>query len=131
MLVVILEQLGLAAWQAGKVYALCESASATVVHDNDELLDALQGTPRDHAGMAAALLWGSPLLPRERGYRLLQTQRTEGDGNRDLAGRIPLGEPGAGQWWVAIYTPSGYVNQLWGSWASAVVWTDVRTGRFA
>ena len=44
-----LEQLGLATWQAGKLYALCNGVTATTIHDNDEILDALQSTPRDHA----------------------------------------------------------------------------------
>jgi photosystem II stability/assembly factor-like uncharacterized protein len=79
-----IERLGLEAWQAGKVYALCDTNSATVVHDNDELLDALQGTPRDYSALAASMLPDSPLLPRERGYRLVQTQLKSGDGNSDL-----------------------------------------------
>jgi photosystem II stability/assembly factor-like uncharacterized protein len=80
-----IEQLGLTTWQAGKVYALCDGVTATAVHDNDEILDALQSTPRDHAVWAAAVLPGAPaLLPRERGFRLLQTQVNGSDGSLDL-----------------------------------------------
>jgi photosystem II stability/assembly factor-like uncharacterized protein len=80
-----IEQLGLATWQAGKVYALCEGVTATTIHNNDGVLDALQTTPRDHAAWAAAVLPDAPrLLPRERGFRLLQTQVKGGDGQLDL-----------------------------------------------
>jgi hypothetical protein len=79
------EQLGLDAWSAGKVYALAAGNAATVVLDNDELLDALQGTPRDQATLAATVLPDGPaLFPRERGYRLLESTVKGADGQRDL-----------------------------------------------
>jgi photosystem II stability/assembly factor-like uncharacterized protein len=85
-----IETLGLAAWQVGKVYALCDPAGATVVHDNDEILDALQTTPRDHAAWAATLLPGGlGTLPRQRGYRLLQTQINEAGAPVDLMHGLP------------------------------------------
>ena len=80
-----LEQLGLQAWSAARVYAVSDTTNATVVQDNDELLDVLQGTPRDQATLAAGVLPDGPaLLPRERGYRLMQTQLKGADGQRDL-----------------------------------------------
>jgi len=54
-----------------------------------------------------------------------------GDGNRDLVGRSPVGDPSAGQWWVALYTPNGYLNQLWASSSPTVNFVNVLRGRFA
>src|SRR5260370_541739 len=80
-----IEQLGLPTWQTAKDYALSETNTATIVLDNDEILDALGTTPRDHAAWAAAVLPDAPaLLPRERGCRLLQTQVKGADGQPDL-----------------------------------------------
>jgi photosystem II stability/assembly factor-like uncharacterized protein len=80
-----LEQLGLRAWQAGSVYALSDKANATIVQNNDELLDALEGSPRDHAMAAAVVLSDrSVIVPHERGCRLMQTQVKGTDDQRDL-----------------------------------------------
>jgi photosystem II stability/assembly factor-like uncharacterized protein len=89
-----LERLGLSAWQTGKVYALCEGAGASVVHDNDELIDALGGTPRDHALAAAVILPdGAGLSPRERGFRLMHTAVKGGEGHGLLHGmNVKTGE---------------------------------------
>lgn len=80
-----LSQLGLSAWQTAKLYALSDGTASTAVHDNQELLDGLEGTPRDYAGVAAAvLLDGSGAIPRERGYRLVQAQTRTTGGERSL-----------------------------------------------
>ena len=80
-----LETLGLSAWQASKVYAACDDSNATVVRDNDDVLEALQLSPRDHAAWAATLLPdGSGVIAGKRGYRLTQTQANDADAAGDL-----------------------------------------------
>jgi photosystem II stability/assembly factor-like uncharacterized protein len=80
-----LEQLGLQAWSASKLYALADGVAATVVHDNEELLDALEGTPRDQAATAGYILSDTPVLaPRQRGLRLVRSQVNDAEGQRDL-----------------------------------------------
>jgi photosystem II stability/assembly factor-like uncharacterized protein len=80
-----LSQLGLEAWQAAKLYAVCAGNAATITHDNQDLLDVLEGTPRDYAARAAAVLpGGMNQIPRERGYRLVQSQLKGADGQRNL-----------------------------------------------
>jgi hypothetical protein len=44
-----------------------------------------------------------------------------GDGQTDLAGRNSHGT-----WWVARSTDSGFVNERWGDWSTAVTWEDVQ-----
>ncbi len=85
-----IDQLGLMAWQPGKLYALCDAVTATVAHDNLELLDVLQDTPRDYAARAAAVLPDATgAIPRQRGYRLMQSQTKSTGGERNLIHSIP------------------------------------------
>jgi photosystem II stability/assembly factor-like uncharacterized protein len=80
-----IDLLGLEPWQVSKVYALSDMGSAAVAHDNDEFLDGLESTPRDHATWAADLLPDGPaVLPRQRAFRLLQTQAKGAEGQTDL-----------------------------------------------
>jgi hypothetical protein len=82
------------------VYACCDNSKATLVRDNDEVLDALQMSPRDHAAWAATLLWraeprkGPGATPTKRGYRLLQSETKDADPAADLMHgvTIALGE---------------------------------------
>jgi hypothetical protein len=45
-----------------------------------------------------------------------------GDGKADIVGRVQS----TGDWWVAVNTGSGYVNEKWGSWSPNVTWVDVQ-----
>lgn len=59
----------------------------------------------------------------------------DGDGNRDIAGRVPSGVGGAGTWWVGRYSSSGFKNQVWSnasnSWDGTATWTDIASSGFA
>lgn len=69
-----IETLGLAPWQAIKLYALCAGRKgAQVVLDSGDVVSRLEATARDFAAPAAALLSDTPdTLPRMRCYRLLE-----------------------------------------------------------
>ncbi len=50
------------------------------------------------------------------------TADVDNDGDSDIVGRNPVN----GQWWVARSNgTSGFANELWGSWAAALVWQDL------
>src|SRR5437763_987379 len=44
------------------------------------------------------------------------------DGKADILGRVQS----SGEWWVAVNTGTGYVNEKWGAWSPQAAWVDVQ-----
>ncbi|MCI0458802.1 MAG: YCF48-related protein [Gemmataceae bacterium] len=89
-----IEELGLTAWRASKVYTLWDkSAQAQVVLDNNKDLPGLQTSASEFAEPAAALLADAPpALPVQRCFRLLGGEAPAG--GKDLMAGAPRSEPG-------------------------------------
>lgn len=87
-----LEHLGLEPWEAGKLYARWSNAGgAQVVVDLNEISPWLESSPRDFAGVAAALLADEPVAtPAQRLYRLLAGRIEGAAGHRALMQGINL-----------------------------------------
>jgi hypothetical protein len=63
--------------------------------------------------------------PVDMGWTDVMTGDFTGDGKQDIVGRSS-----AGQWFVGVNNGSGFTNQLWTTWSTAVTWVDVHVGDF-
>jgi photosystem II stability/assembly factor-like uncharacterized protein len=90
-----METLGLAPWEAAKLYGRCETSSSQVDLDLNEPSAPLRATARDFASPAAGLLVDAPLpLPAHRYYRLLESRLDGAESHRDLMDGITLAPEG-------------------------------------
>jgi subtilisin-like proprotein convertase family protein len=78
------------------------------------------------SGTYSTSIWGGWAAAAGVTWVDVRVTDLNGDGKSDIVGRWKE----TGQWWVALNTGAGFVNQLWGTWDPTVTWVNVQTADF-